>query len=121
MNISFIEWIVYGFPAYASILMLIISTIKEVPDGRSQGLIRVIFLMPGIICNGILASSGVSIILQTTSNTIKDLNSSTVWTESTTNLITLQGPIWQTVHYMFMIVLIVYVIMQILNIVTKEK
>ena len=120
MNISLIEFIVYGLICYSGMLMLIISTIKEVPSGKSLAIARSFYLIPSIICAGILASSGVNIVLITTSNTIKNLNSSEVWAETTTNNIILQNPVWTTVHVLIFFVLLVYVIQQILILLTKH-
>ena len=124
-TISILEWGVYGFIAYSSLLMLIISTIKEVPETKYSGYLRSVFMIPGIICAAILASSGVNIEtnVDTTSSIIKNLNNTDTWSQSisnTTNIV-LQNPIWQSVHYVIMIVLIVYVIVQILNVLTKKN
>ena len=82
-------------------------------------------MIPGIICAGILGSSGVNIQLNsdTTSSIIKDLNNTDTWSQNITNTSTviLQNPIWQSVHYMFMIILVVYVIIQILNVLVKKN
>ena len=123
--ISVFEWLVYGFVSYSSILMLIISTIKEIPETKYSGYLRSIFMIPGIICSGILGSSGVNIQLNsdTTSSIIKDLNNTDTWSQNITNTSTviLQNPIWQSVHYMFMIILVIYVIIQILNVLVKKN
>ena len=117
------EFAVYGFIAYSSLLMLIISTIKEVPTGRASSISRAVYLIPGIICAGILASSGVNVQtnVDNTSTVIKDLNNTQTWSESDTKTvnIVLINPIWQTVHYVIMIVLITYVITQMVNLLIK--
>ena len=124
-TISILEWGVYGFIAYSSLLMLIISTIKEVPETKFSGYLRSVFMIPGIICAAILASSGVNIEtnVDTTSSIIKNLNNTDTWSQSisnTTNIV-LQNPVWQSVHYVIMIVLVIYVIVQILNVLTKKN
>jgi ABC-type thiamin/hydroxymethylpyrimidine transport system permease subunit len=124
-DISILEFIVYGFITYSSLLMLIISTVKEVPTEKSGSIIRGIWLIPGIFCAFILASSGVNIITEdtTVSNQIVSLNTTEVWTETVTtqSLIELQNPIWVTVHLLIFMILIVYVIIQILTLFTKLK
>lgn len=120
-DISLIEWIVYGFIAYSSLLMLIISTVKDVPIGKSLSLIRVIYLIPGVICSGILASSGVNIVFQTVNTTTRDVNASTVWTQMVTTTIPLQSPVWTMVHLMIMLVLLAYVIQQIMIFMTAKE
>ena len=123
MQISLIEYITYALIAYSGMLVLIISVIKEVPTTRSLSIIRAIFLMPSVVAAGILASSGVDINLSNvvTSNTIRSVNTTQVWTEATnqTNTIVLQNPVWITFHFMLFIVLIVYIIIQILFLFTK--
>ena len=120
-DIGILEWVVYGLIGYTSVLMLIISTIKEVPTNRNLAGLRAIFLVPGVICNGILASSAVNIVLQTTNTITRDLNSSNTWSEAQTISFPIIDPIWQTVHYMFMIVLVVYILVQIFNAIGKTE
>lgn len=124
MEISILEYAVYGFLAYTGILMLIISIIKEIPTTRSLAIVRSSYLIPSAICAGILANVGVNIDLNTvtTSNTIRSVNTTQVWTEATTqtNIIVLQNPVWSMVHWMIMIVLIWFIIQQILYLFTKH-
>lgn len=124
-DLSLIEWGVYGFIAYSSLLMLIISVIKkDVPNDNPLSIIRVIFLLPGIFCAGILALSGVNITTQTinTNNIIKDLNNTDTWSETTasTSQYVLVNQVWQTVHFLIFIVLCVYVLQQVLIMLTKH-
>jgi len=132
MDISIIEFGVFGFIAYSSLLMLIISTIKEVPTTKSLSITRSIYLIPGIICAMLLASSGVNITLgdtintitldfealnSTDNNTIVTLNSTQTTTE--TNQIVLLNPVWVILHFLIAAVLVVYVINQMLILFTK--
>ena len=118
-DISILEFIVYGFITYSSLLMLIISTIKEVPTEKSGSVYRSIWLIPGILCAFILASSGINIVTSDTTNTITSVNTTEVWTETISSSIVLQNPIWVTVHLLIFMVLIVYVVLQVLNLFTK--
>ena len=118
-DISILEFIVYGFITYSSLLMLIISTIKEVPTERSGSIVRGIWLIPGVITAFILASSGINIVTSDTTNTITSVNTTEVWTETISSSIVLQNPIWVTVHLLIFVVLIVYVVLQVLNLFTK--
>ena len=128
-DISLIEWIVYGFLSYTSILVLIISTIKDVPIGKSLSLIRVIYLIPGMISSGILASSGIHVTMPSTSSTIINLTklaNGTLSTNSTstttiTEQFTLLSPVWQMVHIMIFLVLLVYIIQQITIFMTAKE
>lgn len=125
MSLSIIELIVYGLFAYSSMLVLITSINKEQPTGKNPAVIRTIFLIPGIICAAILASSGenISTITVVTSNIIKNLNNTETFLETTTQTqsITLINEVWIIVHLMIMLVLIVYVIQQLVDLLIKHK
>jgi len=128
-DISIIEFGVYGFIAYGSFLMLIISTVKEIPDGKSHSLSRVMYLIPGLICALVLSGSGVDIMLGTETTTENQIllhpvtgNEVPVANTSThTEKITLIEPIWILVHTMLFLILMVHVIMNILAMLTKLK
>ena len=124
MEISILEYFVYGLLAYTGMLMLIISVIKEIPTTRSLAIVRASYLIPSAICAGILASVGINIDLNTvtTSNVIRSVNTTQVWTEATTqtNLIPLQNPVWSMLHWMIMIVIIWFIIQQILYLFTRH-
>lgn len=123
MEISILEYFVYGLLAYSGILVLIISVIKEIPTTRALAIVRATYLIPSAICAGILASSGIDIDITTTTtnNTIRSINTTQVWTESTTQTtqIVLQNPVWSMVHWLIMIVLIWFIIQQVLYLLTK--
>jgi hypothetical protein len=115
--ISIIEFAVYGVIAYSSILMLIISTIREADLGKPLSIIRAIYMIPGVICSSILANAGNSITLAGQSSTL--VTETETITETITSQITLINPAWILVHYMIMAILIVYVISQMLILFTK--
>lgn len=101
--------------------MLIISVIKGLPEtSRINSLVTAVFLIPGLICAPVLATSGVNITIQTTHDTIKDLNSSRVWTDNATNAIQLINPIWVLVHMMIFFVLLIFIIRQLLMFLLAE-
>ena len=101
-------------------LMLIISTIKEIPDEKAGALPRVIFLLPGAFCAIILAGNSEVVTSSDTTNTIVSLNTTEAWTESISSSISLIDPVWAAVHYLIFIVIVFYVITQIMNILTKK-
>lgn len=118
MNVSILEYAVYGFITYSSFFMLLTSISKDIPKDTSYAIMRCVFLMPALICSAVLAGVGVNI--QTNTNTtgevIKNLNDSSTWQSTLTNTsnIVLQNPIWVTVHYMLFVIFLVYIIMQIM-------
>lgn len=111
-DISLAEFGVYGFLTYTSMLMLIISTVKGIPEERSRVnvLITSLFLLPGLICAPVLAMSGVNIQINQSNDIIKDLNSTTTWSDNNTNNIVLQSPQWVLVHMMIFFVLLIYIV-----------
>jgi succinate dehydrogenase/fumarate reductase cytochrome b subunit len=115
-----LEFGVYGLITYSSILMLIISVIKEIPDTKSGAVSRAIFLLPGAICALILAFSGEVIVTSATTNTIVALNTTEAWTETIASTITLQNPIWVSVHFLFFIVIVVHMLNQVVNLITRK-
>jgi len=103
--------------------MLIISAFKETPSTVSQSAVRCIWLIPSIICAYMLASAGADIYLSSETITKEVLNSSDVivtLTETTTDKITLLQPVWVTLHFLFFIVLLLYVMMNILTLFVKR-
>ena len=118
-DISVIEFGVFGFVAYSSILMLIISTIRETPFTQSQSIARAIYFVPGIVCAFILATSGVNITLETVSTvniTNDTVANQTIFYETadTTAAFVLLDPIWGAVHAMLGLIMVVYVVNQML-------
>lgn len=128
MNISIIEFALYAFVAYSSLLMLIISITKEGPmvKSRTGTLVKSIYIIPGIICMIFLSGSGVDIMLNTIDTTNTIYNNSTLsvdFTEtfSTTNKITLLNPVWITMHYMFALIMFAYVIINTLKMLSAKE
>lgn len=124
LDYSIIEFGVYAFFAYSSFLMLIISTIKDVPTTKSLALARSMYMIPGIFCSVILSSFSPKIIfpITNTNSTILSFNTTEYFYENatitTTNI--LVNPVWTYFHGLLAAILIVFVIFQILNILTKE-
>lgn len=128
MNISIIEFIVYAIPAYTSLGVLIYSVIiPEQPKTKARTLVKSMYMIPGIICCILLAGSGVVIFLDTGSVTITEVyngSDSSLITNSTEtrdpSSVTLQNPIWITLHYMFALILVAFVFTQILQLFTSR-
>jgi len=113
-DISIIEFGVYGFVCYSSVLMLIIATIKEIPTTKALSIARAIYLVPGMISAALLAQVGPNIVTTNITNTITALNTSEVFQEVITTEIELQNEVWAIFHYMLFLVLFIYIITQIL-------
>lgn len=130
MNLSIVEFGFYGFLAYTSFLMLIVSIIKDVPDTRISALLRTLFILPGIVACAILVTSGPDIMLDTVhtinlTNATGGITNDQIFYEetTTTDRITLLNPVWSSVHFILFFVMIIYVIKQMLLMlgVGKEK
>ena len=128
MTLSIIEFAVYGLITYSSLLMLIISVVKETPSGKSQSILRSMWLIPGIITASLLAGMGDQVNFETEDITINEYTingtSGALITNSTTTTqitgkVFLIDPVWVTIHYMIFVVLLVYVIIQALTLLTK--
>mgnify|MGYP000120586490 CR=1 FL=1 len=114
-DISIIEFAVYAFIAYSGMLMLIISTIREAPQTKSQSFTRAMYLIPSIVCAFLLAGMGETI-------SVVDMEHEEVHNQNNTVIniyehyrITLVNPIWITVNFMFGILMTFHFIMQTLQ------
>ena len=114
-DISIIEFAVYAFIAYSGMLMLIISTIREAPQTKSQSFTRAMYLIPSIVCAFLLAGMGETI-------SVIDMEHEEVHNQNNTVIniheyyrITLINPICITVNFMFGILMTFHFIMQTLQ------
>lgn len=112
-DISIIEFVVYAFIAYSGMLMLIISTIREAPQTKSQSFTRAMYLLPSIVCAFLLAGMGESVGLYDV--VISGVEQGQPTTLNETFTITLINPIWITVNFMFGIIMTFHFIMQTLQ------
>lgn len=122
-DISIIEFGVYGLVCYTGIIMLIISAFKETPNTISQSAVRCIWLIPSIIAAFMLASAGADIFLssETVTHQVLDSNNQIITlTDITTDKITLLQPVWVTLHFLFFIVMLLYVLFNILTLFVKR-
>ena len=123
-DVSILEFGVYALICYTGIIMLIISAFKETPSTVSQSALRVIWLIPSIICAYMLASAGADIYLstETTVKQVLDSNNAPIsLTDVTTDKITLLNPVWITLHFLFFIVMLLYVMINILTLFMKRN
>lgn len=112
-DISIIEFAVYAFIAYSGMLMLIISTIREAPQTKSQSFTRAMYLIPSIVCAFLLAGMGETVGLYDVTTTGIEQGANTQMNES--YFVTLINPIWITVNFMFGVLMTFHFIMQTLQ------
>ena len=101
--------------------MLIVSAFKSEATGSSQNSLRIIWLIPSMICASLLAQTGGEVSFGNISNTITNLNTTEVFSETIVISITLQNAVWVTVHWLFFIILLIYVIINVLTLLTKLR
>jgi hypothetical protein len=123
--LSIIEFGVYGLITYASLLVLVLSILKENPVTKSGSIIRSIYMIPGIITAGLLMTAGPNIILEdvnTYSNVTSLTSPPTTFIENVTinTTFVLQNPVWVIFHFFILAILLVYVIVQILALLTAK-
>lgn len=91
---------------------------------------RSVYLIPGMVCAVLLAGTGLNIEMETagtviTNETTYNATGALTWTvitNSTTiepTTFTLREPVWVLIHFMIFAVLLVYVITQLLALMTK--
>ena len=114
-DISIIEFVVYAFIAYSGMLLLIISTIREAPQTKSQSFTRAMYLIPSIVCAFLLAGMGETIGIQDMYHEEIHNQNNTVVNIHEHYSITLINPIWITVNFMLAIIMLFHFIMQTLQ------
>lgn len=127
MDISLIEFIVYGLIGYTGAVLLVVSAFRETPTGKTQSIVRAMYLTLSMISVLILAGSGVNITTETPAVVqILEYNvtdgtviGNTTSTPTAPNTFILLNPVWVTFHYMLAVVMLVYIILQILILFTK--
>jgi len=120
-EISIIEFIVYGLVGYSGILALVLSAFRDIPDTKSQSVVRSIWLIAPIICMYMLSSAGAQINFETETTINYNVTSNLLISNSTTtDTVTLVQPVWVTLHYLFFIMLVIYFIWNMLQLFVKR-
>ncbi len=120
-DVSIIELIVYGIICYSGIVMLIASAFQQDSSiSKSMSGTRVIWLIPSMFCAFMLASAGADIYFEESTVTLVNVNTTETWTETTQDKITLYQPVWVTLHLLFFIILLLYVIFNLLSLFFKR-
>ena len=127
-DVSYIEFGVFAFVAYSSLLMLIISIIKEIPMSKSLSITRSIYILMGVICMFILSGQGLAfngptettITNSTLFNNTGALVSTTITNSTTTEVIKMVNyPVWVWSHYMFALIMAFFFLLQVATLMTK--
>ena len=81
---------------------------------------RVIWLIPSMFCAFMLASAGADIYFEESTVTLVNVNTTETWTETTQDKITLYQPVWVTLHLLFFIIILLYVVFNLLSLFFKR-
>lgn len=125
-EITLLEFIVYGLVGYTGIILLVASAFKDIPDTKSQSVIRSIWVLAPIFCMYMLANAGNPIWVNDgyTESVLTYNGTGDLITNSTNTVsgqsITLLQPVWVTLHLLFFFMLIIYFIWNMLQLLTKR-
>lgn len=107
--------------------MLIISVIKpDIPNGNSQGLTRVAWLIPGLVCAVLLQQIGrvnmpsAGLEFHEVYNSTGFLITNTTINQVVPSQITIIEPTWIMVNFMVFITLFLFIFIQSINILVKR-
>ena len=130
MEISLIEWAMYGIIGYSGIVLLLISAFINPPMTRSQTLTRSLYLMLSIIACFMLANTNINVTTEnyetTTSQQYYDssgsqiilLNGTSHTTSQYTHAIDSQ---WIAIHSLMGIMMTFYVVTQLFTLLTSKN
>ena len=120
VEVSILEYGVFGFLAYSSVLMLIISTIKDIPTTKSMSIARSLYMLFGVIAACVVMGMGPEIVLPAggsestyviNGTTGAFITNSTTTAEPVTISI-LNLPAWMVTHGLMGVILVFYVMQQ---------
>ena len=125
MNLSIVEFLVYALITYAGILGLIVSAFRSGSGGSESNTLKIIWLIPCLFTAYILAGADDEITLDsgTTTSINTNLNTTEVWSEAITHTskYTLLNDVWSTVHLLFFIIILIYILLNIIMLLTKIR
>jgi hypothetical protein len=128
VDYSILEFGVYAFITYSSVLMLIISTIREIPVTKSMSISRAVYMMLGIITSIVLMGAGPAITMPASESTFTYvingttgayITNSTTYTTIPGTITLLNGTAWMVLHLGIAAVLILFVIQQMVMLLFK--
>jgi len=127
MDISIIEFILYGLVGYSGVIFLIHSAFHDNSSTKSHSIARVVWLIPSMAAVFILAGSGVGINLDNPAPIVTEVynNTGALITNSTTyptypTQIVLVNPMWILFHSMLGLILSIYIFTQFINLLGKS-
>ena len=124
MEVSIVEFLVYALVCYAGVISLVVSAFKGESGSTGTGA-KIIWLIPSMICAVLLANVGGDINFGniTTDSTLVNANTTETWNETVTfsMVFTLQNPVWVSIHWLFFIIMLIYILFNIIRLITTIK
>jgi hypothetical protein len=125
LDLSIVEFLVYALITYAGILGLIVSAFRSGGVGTESNSLKIIWLIPCLFTAYILAGAEEDITLDsgTTTSININLNTTEAWQESITHTAkyTLINDVWSAVHFLFFIIILLYILLNIIILLTKIR
>lgn len=128
---SIIELVVYGLVGYGGLLGLLSTAFKsseQVGTSKSGAIVRSVWVLPSIYCLIMLAGLSGTVYLDEGVDKTEigyNVTDGSIITNSTvtasSNTIILVNPIWGTVHIIFYMILILYFIINIVQLLVKRE
>ena len=121
--LSIIEFMVIGGVAYFTLFLVISTIVKENRIHVSQfdrSSARAMFVLPGLICMGVVSTFGVAIDFPAESVIVTNGTGHVTETTEKNTVNTLKSSVWFPVHSMFVLILLMYFLFQIMDFVTKS-
>ena len=114
---------VFGGVAYFTLFLVISTIIKENSinvNHFDRSSARAMFVIPGMICMGVIGTFGITIEFASESSIITNSTGEIIETEDKIIYNTLKSSVWFPIHSMFALVLFMYFLFQIMDFLTKS-
>ena len=125
MLLSLLEFLVYALITYTGVLALIISAFRTGGLSSDGNSLRIIWLIPCLFTAYILAGAEETITLDSGSTTSININLNTTeaWQETITHSgqYTLLNDVWSAVHFLFFIIILLYILLNVIILLTKIR
>jgi len=123
--LSILEFAVYALITYTGVLGLIISAFRSGTVGAESNSLKIIWLIPCLFTAYILAGAEADVTLDsgTTTSINVNLNTTEAWQETITHTakFTLLNDVWSAVHFLFFIIILIYILLNVIILLTKIK
>ena len=122
VDVSIVEFAVYGLVAYTSLVILLLTMLVAPPASKKGTIARSIYMLTGVIFCFVIASVGptISMPLEVSSLVITTANTTTTHAGNATSTITIMnGPVWTYGHTLLGILMLVYVLQELVTLFTK--